>query len=273
MPDFLAVPPFLLESLLTGVFTSFTLVLARVSGMVMTTPLFGSQDIPVRVRALLAVSLSLLITPLQLGRPAVILSTLPEYLVTIGGELIVGMTLGLGVRILLGGVQVAGQIVSQMSGMSLADVFSPGFEDNVPLVSELMYLVTLVVLVLSGGHRIMMEAMLDTFVALPPGQGGFSSGVLDALILILSESFVLGVRAAAPMLISLFMATLVLGLISRTLPQLNVLAVGFGLNSLVTIGGLLLSLGGLAWIFAGQLEPALAHLTSSLVSVVQPSGP
>ncbi len=273
MPEIVSASPLNLESLLAGGFVAFTLVLARISGMIMTTPLFGTQDVPVRVRALLAVALALLITPLQVGRTAAVAAATPAYFVLVGGELIVGLALGLGVRILLGGVQVAGQIVSQMSGMSLADVFSPGFEDNVPLISELMYLVTLVVLVLSGGHRMMMEAMLDTFVAMPPGQGAFSSSLLDALVTILTQSFELGVRAAAPMMISLFLATLVLGLISRTLPQLNVLAVGFGLNSLVTIGGLMLSLGGLAWLFANQLEPVLAQLTASLSALASSAGP
>ena len=70
----------------------------------------------------------------------------------------------------------------------------------------------------------------------------------------------LGVRAAAPATVALLLATLVMGLISRTLPQLNILAVGFGLNAMVTFGSIAVSLGGLAWMFQEQIEPAVELL-------------
>ncbi len=68
--------------------------------------------------------------------------------------------LGLGINILFSGIQVAGQIVSQMSGLSLADVFNPGFEEDVSVFSQLFYFLTLAVFVAVGGHRIVTEALL-----------------------------------------------------------------------------------------------------------------
>src|SRR5690242_14314147 len=94
-------------------FVTFTFVLAQVSGLIMTAPLFGSSDVPTRVRALLAFALALLVTPLQLSVRLMPPANLPLYLIGIGGELLVGMMLGLGVMVLLSGVQVAGQIISQ----------------------------------------------------------------------------------------------------------------------------------------------------------------
>ena len=253
-----------LETYLLSQFLIFTLVLTRVSGLVMTAPIYGTQDVPVRVRALLAVALALLITPMYAGTRVEDPGTLPNYLVYLGGEALVGLLLGLGVMILFSGVQVAGQIISQLSGMALADVFSPGFDANVPLFSQLLYFVTMAVFVLTNGHRLVMAALLDTFHSIPPGAGGLSGSVVETLTTIVTQSFVLGIRAGAPVMTALLLSTLVLGLISRTLPQLNIIAVGFGLNSLVTLGGLFLALGTIAWVFQEQVEPMLELLTGSL---------
>ena len=81
----------------------------------------------------------------------------------------------------------------------------------------------------------MIEALLDTFAWAPPGHAALGDTFVEVLTNIVTQSFALGIRAAAPLLIALLLSTLVLGLISRTLPQINVIAVGFGLNSLLTL--------------------------------------
>lgn len=256
----------LLQSYLLSQFLLFTLVLTRVSGLVMTAPVFGSQTIPLRIRALFAVAISLLVTPLYVGGRVEYPGTMLHFLVYLGGELLVGLVLGLGIMILFSGVQVAGQIVGQLSGTALASVFNPALDSESPIYAQVMYLVTLAVFVLIGGHRMVMASLLDTFEAVPPGQSFVNASVVDSLTTVIAQSFLLGIRAAAPVMTALLLSTLIMGLVSRTLPQLNILAVGFGLNSMVLMGGLMLSLGAIAWIFQQQVEPTLELLTDSLTS-------
>ncbi len=116
-----------LEAFLVSRFMVFTLVLARTGALIMTAPIFGSQALPRRVRALLAVTMSLLVTPVYLSASLPPVTETVEYGRLLANEALVGLLLGLGINILFSGVQVAGQIVSQMSGLSLADVFNPGF--------------------------------------------------------------------------------------------------------------------------------------------------
>jgi flagellar biosynthetic protein FliR len=234
------------------------LVLARTGTLLMTAPMFGSQALPRRVRALLAVALSLLVTPVYLGTTLPPIGRLTEYGRLLANEALVGLMLGLGVNILFAGVQVAGQIVSQMAGISLADVLNPGFEDeDVSVFSQLFYFLTLAVFVAVGGHRIVTEALLDTFAAAPPGHAGLGENFVEVLTNIAAQSFALGIRAAAPLLAALLLSNLVLGLISRTLPQINVIAVGFNVNSLLAMGVLFLSVGAVAWTFQ---EPTMEVL-------------
>jgi flagellar biosynthetic protein FliR len=253
-----------LETFLVTRFMIFVLVLARTGALVMTAPIFGSQAVPRRIRALLAVAMSLVVTPVFLS------GTFPpfENLVTLGrlvlNEALIGLLLGLGVTILFSGIQAAGQIVSQLSGMSLADVFSPGFDEDISVFSQLYYFLTLAVFVAVGGHRIMIEALLDTFAAGPPGHAALGDGYVEVLVSIVTQSFILGIRAAAPLLIALLLSNVVLGLISRTLPQINVIAVGFSVNAILALGLLALSIGAAAWTFQEPTISILQQINSLL---------
>ena len=118
-------------------FLLFTLVLTRVSGLTMTAPIYGTSDVPMQVRVLLAVALALLITPTQWDVAVEYPGTTINYMVFIGSELVVGVCLGMGVTILFSGVQLAGQMISRISGMMLADVFDPSLQASVPTFSRL----------------------------------------------------------------------------------------------------------------------------------------
>ncbi len=253
-----------LETFLVSRFLVFTLVLARTSTLMMTAPLFGSPGLPRRVRALIAVAISLLVTPVYLSTTLPPVEQIVDYGRLLANEALTGLMLGLSINILFSGIQVAGQIVSQMSGLSLADVFNPGFEEDVSVFSQLFYFLTLAVFVAVGGHRIVMEALLDTFAAAPPGHAALGNGFVEVLTSIATQSFALGIRAAAPMLTALLLANLVLGLISRTLPQINVIAVGFGVNSLLAMGVLFLSLGAVAWTFQDPTVDVLQAVSNAI---------
>ncbi len=260
-----------LETLYLNPFVLFTFVLARVSGIVTTAPIFTGDHIPVRVRAMLAVSLALLLTPLQWGKPIAQLENLPDYAILMAGELLIGVVLGLGVMILMSGLQLAGQVIAQMSGMALADVLSPGTDAEVPLFSNMLYMVAMAVFVVIGGHRVLLDALLHTFVSLPIGHGPATESLGQLVVTLMSASFALGIRAAAPAMVALLLATLVLGLVGRTLPQLNILVLGFGVNSLVTMGALIVSIGAIAWLFQDYFEPTLQAAISALTASVAPS--
>jgi flagellar biosynthetic protein FliR len=254
-----------LETFLVSRFFVFILVLARTGALIATAPVFGSLALPRRVRALLAVTMSLLVTPIHLDAYVPPVEHFAQYGRILVNEVLVGLLLGLGMNILFAGIQVAGQIVSQMSGLSLADVFNPGFDEDVSVFSQLFYFLTLAVFVAVGGHRIVTEALLESFAWAPPGHAALGLSVVDVLTTILTQSFELGIRAAAPLLVALLLSNLVLGLISRTLPQINVIAVGFGLNSLLALGMLFVSIGGVAWTFQEPTIDVMQRISETLI--------
>lgn len=246
-------------------FLVFVLVLTRISGVIMTAPIFGSRSVPIQIRAFLAIGLSLIVTPLQdsslMAEPASLLN----LLWMLGREAMLGLALGLAVMILFTGLQLTGQIMGQMSGMSLADVFDPSSGTSVPVFAQLLDVVTLSVFVAIGGHRQVLDALLDTFRARPPGGDDFPINVVPTLTMVLGESFLIGFRAAAPVMVALLMSVLILGLISRTLPQLNVIAVGFSVNSLIMLAVFSVSLGVIVEVLHVRVESMIEVIHNALV--------
>jgi len=249
-----------------GKFILFTLILTRVSGLLMTAPIYGTPDIPLQVRALFAFALSLLVVPSQWGVPVPDAGNLAQYLLLIGSELVIGLALGLAIAILFSGIELAGHLIDQVSGMMIAEIFDPVQGNNTSIVSRLLFWVTVSIYVAIGGHRLAMAGLLDTFQSIPPGSAGMPGSLAGTLVALLSQSFELGIRAAAPVVAAMLLANLVLGLIARALPQLNLFVLGFGLNAMLALGILGISLGAAAWVFEDQIEPTVNAVIDALRS-------
>lgn len=257
-----------IESLLVTKAALFALVLARVGALTLTAPLLRIDTIPLQIRGLLAVALSMMVMPVVIDTPVAGGLNLVTFGKLILAETLVGVLLGLGLMVLLAGVQVTGQIVSQLSGMSLADVADPSFDSQSSVFTQLFSYLVLAVFVTLGGHRLLVEMLLGTYTLVPPGQAIVGEQAVEVLLQLLGQSFELGLRASAPLMLALLLATIVLGLVSRTLPQLNVIAVGFSLNAVVTLSIAMVSLGGIAWTF----QESIAAAADSLVQAVGDDG-
>jgi flagellar biosynthetic protein FliR len=234
----------------------------------MTAPIFGTKAAPVQARALLAIAMALIVTPLYSSQPVVDVTNMLAFSRFVLSEALLGLLLGLGVMILLSGVQLTGQIISQLGGTALGEVFDPLADENLPVYSQMFYFLTLAMFVLLDGHRLLAEALLDTYAWLPPGKATLGPSFVGALTTLLGQSFMLGIRAAAPAMTALLLATLVLGLIGRTLPQINILVVGFSVNALLTAGCLVISIGAIAWAFPQQAIDAIELLVAAVREAV-----
>jgi len=242
----------------------FLLVLARISGLLVAAPWLAGAQIPQRGRAMLAIGIALVVTPplirISVAQPHGVV----ELLGLLVGELLVGLLVGVCVGALLAGMQVAGHLMGQISGMALADVVDPSSETSQSVFSQLLQLMATAIFFVVGGHRQVFRSLLDLYQAVPPGRASLDAPALELLVALLGQGFALGLRAAAPVVLALLVATALLGMISRTLPQLNILAVGFGVNALLVAACLLLSLGAVGLVFESELEEALRMLHQAL---------
>ncbi|MHC4443955.1 MAG: flagellar biosynthetic protein FliR [Planctomycetota bacterium] len=205
---------------------AFLLVLFRISGLLLAAPLLGSMVLPHRIKAMLAVAMSLAVFPMMVSYvPASI--TLRSVAGGLVGELAIGLFIGLGVGLFFAGIQMGAQLVGQQSGIRLGNVFNPVAASSGSILGRLYFLVALMIFLMVGGHRALVRALLDSFSAIPPLSFHVTENLLEILIEMCVLSFSMAIRVAGPMILALMLAFMTLGFISRTVPQLNILTVGF----------------------------------------------
>jgi flagellar biosynthetic protein FliR len=259
-----------LEQRLVELSVVFVLLLARIGAMVGTAPLLSEGSLPLRIKALMAVAITAFLTPLSLtylgDAPLPSVDSLIELGALAASEVIIGIALGLSAMIILAGVQLTGQVIGQMSGMALAEGSDPVFGDNSTVFGQVFFFVTTAVFVAAGGHRLLIEGLLNTLELAPPGTAIFTEELGQTFVSLLGLGFEIGLRTSAPLMVSLFLATLVLGLVSRTMPQINTMVVGFGVNAMLTLGVMMASIGAVAWAFQGPIASAIDAIANSVAA-------
>jgi flagellar biosynthetic protein FliR len=222
----------------------FLLVFFRLAGMALFAPLFGSAQIPKRVRVMLILMLALGMAG-SVKPPLRLPDNTWDTAIAIAGEMFFGLAMGMIMSFVFIACQWAGEIIGQQMGLNLGEVFDPAYGAQASIVGDLYFMLTLVTFLAVGGHRAMLQGVHASFEMLPLLSLGINESLLHMLTGLLETATILAVRLAAPMLITMLVVDLVLGLIGKTVPQMNVMAAGLSLRSgvgmLVIIVGLTLS--------------------------------
>ena len=245
-------------------FILFTLILTRLSGMIMIAPFFSNRNVPMQYRALFTFALAMLVAPVHWHIALAAPETTLDYLIVIGSEFFVGLILGLGMMIFFSGIQLGGLLVGRIGGMMIAASLDPQLGEQVPIFGRFYSLVATAIFVCIGGHRLLMAALLETFNTIPVGGAGMPVGATESLMTVLQQSFELGVRATFPVITALLLSTFVLGLIGRAVPQINILIVGFGLNAMLTYAMVALTIGTAVFVFEEQIASTITTLMPHL---------
>ena len=226
----------------------FLTVLARISPPLMLAPPTRSAAVPMRIRALIAVSIGASSLRIAFAGARPMPWDVLNVSIAMAGEVLLGVLLGSIILLAVTCLQVAGQSIGHLAGFDLATSADPGSGEEMPVISNLLGWLAIVILLL-GGHRKLLECCLDSFTRYPAGGVVFEADWLEEIESVLRHTFVIGIRAAAPLATALLMANLVTGLLARTLPQLNVLAIGFNINAMALVMLLFMSIGGVTWLF------------------------
>lgn len=223
---------------------TFVLVFFRVAGMMLFAPLFGSRRIPRRIRGMLALVLAFgMINSVRgtVNFPP----TAWQTAVAIGGEMMFGLAMGMIQSFVFIAVQWAGEMIGQQMGLNLGAVLDPQFGPQGSVVGDMYFMLLLVIFLVIGGHRVMLQGLNESFAALPLMSVGINRSLLDSIIGLFHVSTLLAIQLAAPMLVTILVVDLSLGFISKTVPQFNVMTAGMSLRSIVgmivLVAGLILS--------------------------------
>lgn len=204
----------------------FVLVLARVAGIVFAIPLLTSQQVPRVAKAWLIVTLSLLVFP-------AVAPSLPQSL-TLGalaaglvGEFVIGEVMGLGAGVVFLAAQIAGKLISHQSGMALSQSFNPVLNTSSTVLDQVYFFSVMMFFLAMRGHLAVVNVLLDSFKSIPPMMMFTDDALGEFLIGILRSTFDLALRMSGPVVLALLLTSLIMGLLTKTMPQLNILSVGF----------------------------------------------
>jgi flagellar biosynthetic protein FliR len=240
----------------------FLLALTRITAVVMTAPVLGSRAIPFRFRLALAGILTA--TTFALIPAERIVSSDSNLFSAFYSEIIVGIMLGLGVMIVFAAAQIAGTVIGQMAGIQIADNLDPNSGQPTSPVSQMFGVLSLAAFAVIGGPELVIAATLDTFASFPIGSTLEMGSILDLIPRLLQQSFILTLRAVAPAVASLLSATIVIGWISRTYPQMNLLSLGLSSNLIVMFLAISFTMGGCVWLFVDDLGEFIAMISDSI---------
>lgn len=231
----------------------FISVLARVSPPLMMAPPTRSTAVPIRIRALLAIAAAVLLSPIAMQTARPMPSDVLNISIALVTEVLLGSALASVILIAVTSLQVAGQAVGHLAGFDMATAVDPSSDEEIPVIANMLGWLAMVILLLIGGHRHLLDCCLESFTRYPVGMVQFEAAWLIEIEAALRHAFVIGIRAAAPLGTALLLANLVTGLLARTLPQLNVLAIGFNINALALLLLLFMSVGGVTWVYQNEL--------------------
>lgn len=183
-------------------------------------------------------------------------------------ELSFGFVLGLGLSIVFSGLQLAGELIDQQTGIGLSGVFNPGFDMSAGVSGQALYLFGVIVFLTMppiSGHLLVISALLDTFQAVPLGEAWVGQSAVDLMSDLVHQSLVLGIQVAAPVLAAMAFTALTMGFLSHTVPQINVLNLGFPVRAIINICILSLSLTGTAYLLIELIPVTIQQLKFQLL--------
>jgi len=200
--------------------------LLRIGAMLMAAPIFNIRQIPVRFRMLLAVLVTLLVQPVLPAVPMVsVFST--DALLIAAQQIIIGVALGFLMQMAFQALIFGGQVMAYSMGLGFANMMDPTNGVQVPVVAQFWLILAMLAFVMMNGHLVLISAIVDTFTVLPIATDGLSRAGMWELISWASRMFAAGVLMAMPVIISLLLINIGMGVVSRAAPQLNIFAIGF----------------------------------------------
>jgi len=226
-------------------FHIFLLILLRVSALLIVAPIFGHR---------------LFLARAKIGLPVGFL----PYAVMMVGEVIMGLVIGYAVLLLFIGIQFAGQLAGLQMGFGIVNVIDPASHDQVSIIGQFLNILAILLMLTLDGHHIILNGLMTSFDAVPLGGVVLKAPVAHKMIALTAEVFVIAIKISAPIMIALFLISTAMGVLARTVPQMNVFIVGFPVQLAVGMSVLMAALP----LFQILIERALKLLERDVFALI-----
>lgn len=218
-------------------------IFVRVMGAIAFAPIFGNRTVTRRVRIFIGIACALAVFT---ANPYVPLgySTFLEYTILLLKELIVGITIGFMSNVTLSIINAAGQFIDREIGFSMVSDFDPGMNTEITITAEFYNMLVMLIMLCSNMHYFILSALSDSFQLIPLGNVTIDTGTLyDTMVKYIADYFIISVRIALPVMIATMLLNVVLGVLAKTAPQMNMFVIGMQLKIFVGFAVLFVTIG------------------------------
>jgi flagellar biosynthesis protein FliR len=225
-------------------FQVFLICLARVAGFVGAIPVILANQTPAQVKAGLVFMIALVLFPVMEPSIPPVSFQPGTYILLMISEVLLGSMIGLIARMIFTAVEYGGTVIGYQMGFAAANIFDPQNQRQIALISQFQNVFAILIFLAVDGHHVFLQLAAESYRILPPGVFNISGEAIPYLIKLTSRIFFLGIQFSAPILAVLLLSGLILGILSRVFPQLNVFLLSFPLNIVIsfTVIGLTLPL-------------------------------
>ncbi len=246
----------------------FLLILLRASGVFLIAPIFSHGTVPpqFRLALILLLTIVLMATIGDSAIPAAV--SIADLTVLALKELLVGFMIGFVFAILFWGVDSAGSIAGYQIGLTMASVIDPSTNQQQSIIGMFWMLIALIIFFGINGHHLIIRAFYDSYSVIPAGQVMISGSTGELVLRLSTYVFVIALKLAAPVIVTMFLTDVALGVVSKLLPTMNVFIVSFGLKIAVGFAVIALSLP----MFAYVLEKSTNYLNEQLLTLLATMG-
>ncbi|MGE4267041.1 MAG: flagellar biosynthetic protein FliR [Deferribacterales bacterium] len=224
----------------TQLFVTFLLVMIRTAAIMTTAPVFGSNVVKPHIRMLFSLIFAMIIytsvKKLDIQDPSG-----PMLILMIAKEILLGVCIGLLVHLLFVGVQLGGQIIGTQMGFGIVNVFDPQANISISIISQFLNIAMILIFIAVGGHLLLIQAIRASFETIPIGIYPVDANAFLYLTKLFSTIFITALKITAPVFITLLVLQLVLGIMGRMVPQLNLMIVGFPIQ--IAVGMTVMAIG------------------------------
>ena len=204
------------------------LIFARINGIFVTAPFFGSRNISAKLRIGLSLLLTILILPsvLKLNIASNYQEANLLYFSLVVGEFLVGLIIGFVANIFFSVAQMAGQVLDMQIGFGMVNVLDPQSGQQMPVIGNFLNILAVLVFLTTNAHHFLLISLNDSFSVISLGAPNFEASILAFALEVFKKTFVIAFKFCLPIATVILLTDIALGMLSKTMPQMNIFIVG-----------------------------------------------
>lgn len=247
------------------------LVVARLTGLFVFTPVLSSTTIPTMFKALLAFGFGVALVPFIPQIPPSASIDMVQLVPLLFAELLVGITIGLIAAVPLYAMQMGGYMMGYQVGLSLAESFNPELDTSGSVVGQMLYFMGAMLFISVGGLDVLYLTLAESLRTAPIGAFTAMDVPLDFFVAVLSSGFEMAIRVSVPILAAVSMTQVAMGLVMKTMPQINIMSIGFAIQIMVGLLILVLMLNVIAEVAMDEVDWVMQGLSDWVRNLAPPA--